>query len=137
VEVTDIETLAVRMRATGMRELEWRRAASWLRLTREGSVVSIAHDEAHTEPFAVTSGHIVRSPAVGIFVGHHPATREPFVARGARLKRGDVIALIECAGFLREVTTDANGIVSDVLGSDAALVEYGQPLLILNIEVSE
>jgi acetyl-CoA carboxylase biotin carboxyl carrier protein len=137
VEVTDIETLAARMRATGMGELEWRHAGSLLRLTRAGSAAQVEVDDASTEAPAATPEHIVRAPAVGTFVVYHPVTREPFAARGSRVNRGDVIALLECAGFLREVTADADGIVRDVLANDATLVEYGQPLLTLNIEGSE
>nr|WP_241030293.1 biotin/lipoyl-containing protein [Paraburkholderia sp. Ac-20347] len=80
---------------------------------------------------------LVRAPAVGTFVANHPVTRKPLAARGAQVKRGDVVALLECAGFLREVIAAADGVVCDVLAADATLVEYGQPLLTLNIEVVE
>jgi biotin carboxyl carrier protein len=135
VEVTEIETLAAHMRATGMGELELRHAGSQLRLFREGSAAQIERDDAGAH--APAHEHIVRAPAVGTFVVNYPMTSVPLAARGAQVKRGDVVALIACAGFLREVIVDVDGFVRDVLARDATLVEYGQSLLAINIKVSE
>jgi biotin carboxyl carrier protein len=78
---------------------------------------------------------VVRAPTVGRFVVDHPTTREPFMARGTPARRGDVIAMIECGGFLRAVVAEVEGVVRDVLADDGTLVEFGQPLFA--IEVSE
>lgn len=136
MEVTEIETLMARMRATGMGELQWRHADSLLRLVRSGGG-QVERDDAAAQAPMATPRHIVRAAAVGTLVAHHPVTREPFTARGARVKHGDVIALIEYAGFLREVIAHADGIVRDVLANDASLIEFGQPLVAIDIEVQE
>ena len=71
----------------------------------------------------------VTSPLVGVF--HH--TR-PLVGLGARVKEGQVIAVIEAMKLNTEVTAPVNGTISDVLIEDGMPAEYGQPLFVLKCE---
>jgi biotin carboxyl carrier protein len=71
----------------------------------------------------------VTSPLVGVF--HH--TR-PLVGLGAKVKEGQVIAVIEAMKLNTEVTAPVNGVISDVLIEDGMPAEYGQPLFVLKCD---
>ena len=45
---------------------------------------------------------------------------------------GDVIGIIEAMKLMNEVTADCDGTVKEVAAENGAMVEYGQPLVILN-----
>ena len=45
---------------------------------------------------------------------------------------GDVIGIIEAMKLMNEVTADCDGTVKEVAAENGTMVEYGQPLVILN-----
>ena len=69
----------------------------------------------------------VTSPLVGVF--HHV---KPIVGPGARVKAGQVVAVIEAMKLITEVTTPTDGAVVETFVEDGMAVEYGQPLMLVN-----
>ena len=57
---------------------------------------------------------------------------EPFVKPGQSVHAGDVIGIIEAMKLMNEVTADCDGTVKEVAAENGTMVEYGQPLVILN-----
>jgi len=142
MEVKEIEILAAGMSGTGIVRLELRLGNSMLQLSRAGRGPSVSNRreavarEQPLEAVAAASGeHFVCAPAVGRFVAHHPTTREAFVDCGCVVRKGNVLGMIRCGSFLREVTADVEGRVRDVLANDRSLVGFGQKLFA--VEVSE
>ena len=56
----------------------------------------------------------------------------PFVKPGQSIHAGDVIGIIEAMKLMNEVTADCDGTVKEVAAENGTMVEYGQPLVILN-----
>ena len=74
----------------------------------------------------------IKAPLVGTFYTAAGPDDEPFVKIGQSIHAGDVIGIIEAMKLMNEVTADCDGVVKEVAAENGAMVEYGQPLVILN-----
>lgn len=68
------------------------------------------------------------SPIVGTFYASSTEGGEPYVKRGDRIKKGDVVAIIEAMKLMNELKSEYDGEIVDVLVENGDAVEYGQPL---------
>ena len=74
----------------------------------------------------------IKAPLVGTFYTAAGPDDEPFVKIGQNIHAGDVIGIIEAMKLMNEVTADCDGVVKEVAAENGAMVEYGQPLVVLN-----
>ncbi len=68
------------------------------------------------------------SPAVGVFYHAKEPGAEPFVAVGGLVQPGQQIGIIEAMKLMIPVEADRAGVITDVLKSNGAPVEYDEPL---------
>ncbi len=76
--------------------------------------------------------YIVRSPMVGTFYRRPQPDKPPFVKEGDRVKKGQVLALIEAMKIFNEIESEVDGVVVKILVEDASPVEFEQPLFIID-----
>ncbi len=70
----------------------------------------------------------VSSPFVGTFY-RSPSPEAPmFVDIGQRVKKGQVICIVEAMKLMNEIEAESEGTISAILVENAQPVEYGQPL---------
>ena len=74
-------------------------------------------------------GDVVTSPIVGTFYAAPAPDKDPYVAVGRQVKKGDVLFLIESMKLMNEVLSECEGTVTQILVENAQAVEYGQPIL--------
>lgn len=79
----------------------------------------------------VISGNVVKSPIVGTFYAAPSPEKPAFVKVGDKVKKGDVIMIIESMKLMNEVQSDFDGVVEKILVSDGQAVEYDQPIMII------
>lgn len=85
--------------------------------------------EAQTGDFsALDSDNVVVSPLVGIFYSASSPEAENFVKVGDRVKKGQVLGIIEAMKLMNEIESDFDGVVEAILVNNEDVVEYGQPL---------
>ena len=70
----------------------------------------------------------VKSPLVGIFYAAPSPGAEPFAGVGSRVRKGDVLCVVEAMKLMNEITADADGEVIDVCVQNGQVVEFGQIL---------
>lgn len=70
----------------------------------------------------------VKSPMVGMFYDSPSPEADPYVKIGNKVKKGDVLCVIEAMKLLNEITADADGEIADICVSNGQIVEYGQVL---------
>lgn len=76
-------------------------------------------------------GHTLKSPMVGVvYLAPEPGA-ETFVKVGTAVKTGDTVALVEAMKTFNPIKADKDGVVKEILVSDAAAVEFDQPLIII------
>lgn len=70
----------------------------------------------------------VKAPMVGVFYEAPSPGAEPYVKRGSRVKRGDVLCIIEAMKLLNEIVAETDGEIADICAQNGEVVEYGQTL---------
>lgn len=77
---------------------------------------------------SIDSGNVVVSPLVGIFYSASSPDAEAFVKVGDRVKKGQVLGIIEAMKLMNEIESEYDGVVEAILVKNEDMVEYGQPL---------
>lgn len=70
----------------------------------------------------------VLSPFVGTFYASPAPSSPKYVEVGARVKKGDVLCIIEAMKIMNEIEAEFPGKVVAMLVKDGQPVQYGQPL---------
>ncbi len=73
----------------------------------------------------------VTSPIVGTFYRSPSPDTPPFVEAGLRVKKGQVLCIIEAMKLMNEIESDSDGIVVKALVENGQPVEYGEPLFLI------
>jgi acetyl-CoA carboxylase biotin carboxyl carrier protein len=142
VNQREIRRLADLLREYGLSEVEVEREGVRVRLRRE---VQVSAGPAAAVPVAppgaagtaavpaVAEGRLltVEAPMVGTFYRAPSPDARPFVRDGDRVKKGQVVCIIEAMKLMNEIESKVAGRVVKVLVENAQPVEYGQPLFLL------
>lgn len=102
-----------------------------------GSGGSAAGAPQTTAPAAAAEdagAHIVNSPIVGTFYRASSPDADPFVDVGSRVKKGQVLCIIEAMKLMNEIESDVDGVVAKVYPQNAQAVEYGEPLFAIRAD---
>ena len=70
----------------------------------------------------------VRSPIVGVFYAAPAPGAEPYVKVGSRVKKGDVLCIVEAMKLMNEIVAECDGEIVDICVRNGEIVEYGQVL---------
>lgn len=80
---------------------------------------------------ATVAGFTLTSPMVGTCY-HAPAPGSaPFVEVGAMVKEGQTVLIIEAMKTMNQIPAPRSGKIAAILVGDAAPVEFGEPLLVI------
>lgn len=71
---------------------------------------------------------IVKSPMVGTFYSKSSPTANPFVKVGDRVKKGQVLCILEAMKLMNEIESEYDGEIVEVCVKDDEMVEFGQSL---------
>jgi acetyl-CoA carboxylase biotin carboxyl carrier protein len=74
------------------------------------------------------NAHILHSPIVGTFYRAPSPDASPFVEAGSRVKKGQVLCIIEAMKLMNEIESDCDGEILEALVANGQPVEYGEPL---------
>lgn len=77
------------------------------------------------------SGTTVDAPLVGIFYGAPAPEEPPFIEVGQMVKKGDTLFIIEAMKTMNEIAAPCDGTVSRILAQNGDMVEYKQPLVVI------
>ncbi len=88
------------------------------------------HVEAPLRPAPPESPdvHVVKSPIVGTFYRASGPGTKPFVEVGDRIKKGQVLCIVEAMKLMNEIDADSEGEIAEILVANGQPVEYGEPL---------
>ena len=77
---------------------------------------------------SLDNGNIMTSPMVGTFYLKPSPNAEPYVKVGQRVKKGDILCIIEAMTLMNEIESEYDGVIEEILVKDSECVEYGKPL---------
>lgn len=144
-----IKELAKILDDTGLNEIEVADGDKAIRVSKGGTVVAgapvtapaaanmsydpstpgqpnMASDNvAHSHPGAVTS------PMVGTVYMQGEPGAAPFVSKGASVKAGDTLVIIEAMKVMNPIKAEKSGTVTQILVGDGEPVEFGDVLMVI------
>jgi acetyl-CoA carboxylase biotin carboxyl carrier protein len=74
----------------------------------------------------------VASPIVGTFYRAPSPDARPFVEVGMKVKKGQVLCIVEAMKLMNEIESDSDGAITRILVENAHPVEYGEPLFLID-----
>lgn len=74
----------------------------------------------------------VTSPMVGVFYAAPGENAEPYVKIGDKVKKGDVLCIIEAMKLMNEITAEEDGIIAEICVSNGQVVDFGHILFKLS-----
>src|SRR5574341_1026912 len=73
-------------------------------------------------------GVVIRSPIVGTFYRSASPGAPPYVEVGDRVRRGQILCIVEAMKLLNEIEAEVDGVVAEIFLENARPVEYGEAL---------
>lgn len=83
-----------------------------------------------TEP-EKPQGNVVESPIVGTYYNSPSPEKPAFVTVGQKVKKGDVLFIIESMKLMNEIQSEYDGEIVDILVDNETPVEFGQSILVI------
>ena len=88
----------------------------------------VAAEQPQAEANQEKAGNIVKSPIVGTFYSAAGPEAEDYVKVGDKVKKGQVLCIIEAMKLMNEIESDFDGEIAEILVKNEQMVEFGQPL---------
>lgn len=85
-------------------------------------------------PVEAPAQHWTLSPMVGVFYAAPAPDRDPYVQVGDRVKKGDVLCIVEAMKLMNEIQSEVDGIVAEVHVGNGQVVEFEQPLFRISLD---
>lgn len=79
------------------------------------------------------AGHSILSPLVGTFYASPTPSEPVFVKVGDRVKKGQVLCILEAMKIMNEVESDVDGEILAIHVENENLVEYGQVIFSIKV----
>jgi acetyl-CoA carboxylase biotin carboxyl carrier protein len=135
-----IRNLANLLTETDLTEIEIAEGDKRIRVTRTVSVQALTAPVAMPAMTPANSGAkttpenhpgAIRSPMVGtVYLQSEPGSPR-FISKGATVKAGDTLVIIEAMKVMNPIKAEKSGTVVDILVEDSQPVEFGQELVII------
>jgi acetyl-CoA carboxylase biotin carboxyl carrier protein len=155
MEIREIKALLALMNEHGLVELEIEDKKGKVRLVR-GIAGNAAHGAAelarrHVAPPTADPGShsgqagasavpqlapnqkLIESPMVGTFYRAPSPGAPPFVEEGTSVRKGQTLCIIEAMKMMNEIDAPAAGRVVKFLCENGQPIQYGQPLMIVEV----
>ena len=143
MDIAQINALAGVMTAHGLSALEIVEGDVRIRLEKSvpspqpearpaynASLPAVASENGRAEDVSINFNNLfeVKSPLVGVFYAAASPDSEPYTHIGSKVKKGDVLCLIEAMKLMNEITAEHDGEIADVCLKDGDIAEFGQVL---------
>jgi acetyl-CoA carboxylase biotin carboxyl carrier protein len=146
MEHEDLKDLIGLLKDTDITEIQVEKEGVKIKIKREKYFahleaphhVSIERKAAKEEPLEQMASEpeknliTVASPIVGTFYRSPSPDARPFVEAGSRVKKGQVLCIVEAMKLMNEIESDADGVIARILVENAHPVEYGEPLFLID-----
>jgi acetyl-CoA carboxylase biotin carboxyl carrier protein len=139
-----IRALAGILNETDLTEIEIEQDDLRIRVSRQGTpmmaapqmyaapaAAPVATVAAAAPAAAASNANAVPSPMVGTAYFAPAPGANPFVEIGTKVKEGQTILIIEAMKTMNQIPAPRSGTVTAILIDDAAPVEFGQPLMVI------
>ncbi len=77
------------------------------------------------------TGKTIKAPMVGVFYQAASPEADPYVTVGKTVKKGDTVCIIEAMKLMNEIQAEEDGTIKEILVKNGDIIEYGQPLFVI------
>ena len=93
------------------------------------SKINIKENENMTNESQVEENiEFIKSPIVGTFYSKSSPDVEPFVQKGDKVSKGDIVCIVEAMKLMNEINAEFNCEIVEVMAQEGKMVQYGQEL---------
>jgi acetyl-CoA carboxylase biotin carboxyl carrier protein len=143
MELEDLKSIIELLKESDITELLVEKEGTKVRIKREKmfpSIMEMPTPKTHVVRETVVEGTLeeetqrlitVTSPIVGTFYRSPSPDAQSFVDTGQKIKKGQVLCIIEAMKLMNEIESEADGILVKVLVENGQPVEYGEPLFLI------
>lgn len=135
----DVRNLLRLMKTQGVAEFTWKQDGAEMSVKFGGyaaapvmvaTAPAQAPASASSAPAAkpVAEGRVIRSPIVGTFYRSPSPDQAAYVSVGDRVRKGQVVCIVEAMKLMNQVESDVDGVVAEMLVDNAQPVQFGQEL---------
>lgn len=139
MDIATIRKLANIMRDTNLTALELEEGETRIRLeSNYAPAQPLAPAPAAQAPTVVAAAaepgldfndmKAVTSPLVGVFYAAPAPDAAPYVRVGDKVKKGDVLCIVEAMKLMNEIVSEHDGEIVDIMVNNGDVVEFGQIL---------
>jgi acetyl-CoA carboxylase biotin carboxyl carrier protein len=140
MEIDDLKELISLLQDTDITEIQLEKDGTKVKIRRQMLVSSL---EMHPKKTPVTIEKTteseedvqrlftVTSPIVGTFYKSPSPETPPFVEAGTKVRKGQVICIIEAMKLMNEIESEVEGVIVRALVENGQPVEYGEPLFVI------
>jgi acetyl-CoA carboxylase biotin carboxyl carrier protein len=140
MELDDLKELISFLKDTDITELQVEKDGTKVKIRRQMMLSSL---EMHPKPLLTTierTGETeedtqrlitITCPIVGTFYRAPSPDAPPFVDAGAKVRKGQVICIIEAMKLMNEIESELEGVIVRALVENGQPVEYGEPLFLI------
>jgi acetyl-CoA carboxylase biotin carboxyl carrier protein len=140
MELEDLKELIEYLKETDITEISIEKDGIKVKIKREkmlspmeisvqklGSLQEKVTRETEEETRVIT----VTSPIVGTFFRAPSPEADPFVETGSKVKKAQVLCIVEAMKLMNEIESEVDGVVIKILVDNGQPVEYGEPLFLI------
>lgn len=141
MDIIKIKELIETVKASGIAELDVKTESLSVKIVQQasqpvghGSSFSLQPKEAvQSEANKELSDNSlqVKSPMVGTFYSSCAPDKLNYVKVGDRVNKGDVLCIIEAMKMMNKIESSESGIIKSILVENGSLVEFDEPLFLL------
>ncbi|MEE3002806.1 MAG: acetyl-CoA carboxylase biotin carboxyl carrier protein [Pseudomonadota bacterium] len=139
-EPKQIEELAELLDKCKLTEIEVKSKDNLIRVSRQASntstVTTVSHEMSKPKENLVKdqeqTGTIIKSPMVGTVYLSPAPDAKPFVKVGTKVKKGDVLCLIEAMKMFNKIKAEKSGVIMKVLAQNEHPIEFGSKLFVID-----
>jgi acetyl-CoA carboxylase biotin carboxyl carrier protein len=141
MELEDLKELIELLKGTDITEVQIEKEGTKVKIRREKILSTLdipvqkslgLHDKIITETEEDTQRLVtITSPIVGTFYRSPTPDADPFVEIGAKVKKNQVLCIVEAMKLMNEIESEVDGIVVKILVENGQPVEYGEPLFLI------
>lgn len=122
----------------GLTELSVKEGDWELTLKREAAPIKMTVSEKEAAPVMEQQEEekdSIKAPLTGVFYASESPDADPFVKVGDTVKKGDLVCTIETMKMFNDVVSDMEGTIVKICVENGQLVEYNEPLFIVEQNV--
>lgn len=141
MEIEDLKELIDLLKETDITELQLEKDGTKVRIKRERMLSpmeiqvqrfsSLQEKVTPETPEEETRLITITSPIVGTFYRAPSPEAAPFVELESRVKKGQVLCIVEAMKLMNEIESEIDGTVIKILVENSQPVEYGEPLFLI------